>query len=291
MDRRELLLGGAVGLGALGESNLAAAKPAGLDPGAAAGARGAGAAVRDRIVRDFPRPAPDVIARLKAGAIKHVGGPFGFQARYLADVAIKPVRPDMTVLGPAFTVRLHEPDLLLVSYAINLAKPGDVLVIDVGGQPQLSVFGYTMSQSCLNRGIAGVVVDGAVLDSEWLRGETPYAATEAQRRGLLPVWSRTLSPTWADWNKPGSINVPVQFGGLAVNPGDIVYGTRDGVFVVPQPVVPDLIASSERWFAFMKSRNWLPRAKAGETWFDILEMKSSLAALQIPEFDSLESVK
>ncbi len=288
MDRRNLILGAGVGLAAVGTA--AAAQPAGAHKPNPGGARGAGAAMRHVIIRDFPRPSAEMMTNLK-GVVGVVGGPFGFQDEYLADVAIKPVREDMRILGTAFTVHLPEPDLLLVSHAINLAKPGDVLVIDVGGHSQLSVFGYSMSQSCLNRGIAGVIVDGAVLDIEWLRGETPYSAEEEKRRnGLLPVFTRAQSPTWADWNKPGSINVPIQFGGLTVEPGDVVYGAREGVHIIPQRRLPELFAASEKSKAFSKSRNWLPRVKAGETWFDILDMGDSLKALGIPEFPSPDKV-
>jgi 4-hydroxy-4-methyl-2-oxoglutarate aldolase len=195
---------------------------------------------------------------------------------------LKPLHHDMKVLGAAFTVNCPEPNLLIISYAINLARPGDVLVIDAKGHRQLSVFGYSMSQSCLNRGIAGVVVDGAVLDSEWLRGETPYAADEEKRRGLLPIWVRAFSPTWADWKKPGSINVPVEIGGVSVRPGDVVCGVQDGVFF-PQEKVNEVILGFKEEAKFAKGRKWLTRTKSGETWFDILEMQQRLDRLAIPE--------
>lgn len=236
-----------------------------------------------RIVLDFPRLAPERLVEVKKQT-RGLGSPFGFSADYLADTAIKPIRPDMRVFGQALTIDLPEPDLLLPSYAMKLAKPGDVLVINAYGRSDIGCFGYSMSQSALNRGIAGVIIDGATIDTTELRSETPYTAEEEKRRGgICPVYARHTTPVWGGWDKPGSINVPIRFGGLDVEPGDLVLGTREGVYIVPMARLDELKAISERMTAFAEEKRWLPRVKAGEIWFDIIGMQPSLEALGIPE--------
>ncbi len=237
----------------------------------------------NRIVRDFPRLGPARLAELKANS-RGFGSPFGFSADYLADTAIKPVRDDMRIFGQALTIDLPEPDLLLPSYAMKLAKPGDVLVINAYGRSDIGCFGYSMGQSALNRGIAGVIIDGATIDTTELRSETPYTASEEKRRGMIcPVYARHTTPVWGGWEKPGSINVPIRFGGLEVEPGDLVVGVREGVYIVPQARIGEIKAISDRINAFIAERQWLPRVKAGEIWFDIIDMQASLDALGIPE--------
>ena len=284
MRRRDLLA--ATGVVAVGATSAVAAerkwaRPYPPEAGKPAPRRGATA---HRIVRDFPRLSAERLVQLKAEA-RFVGAPFGFLADYLADTAIKPIRSDMRIFGQALTVDLPEPDLLLPSYAMKLAKPGDVLVINAYGRSDIGCFGYSMSQSALNRGMAGVVIDGATIETTELRSETPYTAEEEKRRGgICPVYARHTTPVWGGWEKPGSINVPIRFGGLEVEPGDLVIGTREGVFFIPQARFSELKAISERMNAFSAERRWLPRVKAGEIWFDIISMQPSLDALGIPEF-------
>ena len=128
------------------------------------------------------------------------------------------------LLGTAFTVQVAQGDNLMFHAAMDLAKPGDVIVIDAGGFTERAIFGELMATYCKVRGIRGIVCDGAIRDAEGL------AAMED-----FPVYAKAVTPNGPYKNGPGQINVPVVIGGKVVHPGDIVVGDIDGVlFIRPE---------------------------------------------------------
>lgn len=135
------------------------------------------------------------------------------------DPAIKPFNK-ARLLGPAFTVKVAEGDNLMFHKAMDMAQPGDVIVIDAGGDGKRAIFGALMINYCKVRGIAGVVIDGAIRDSEEI-SEMDY-----------PVYARSVTPNGPYKNGPGEINTEIAFGGKVVRPGDIIVGDQDGIVVI-----------------------------------------------------------
>ncbi|CEP66124.1 Ribonuclease E inhibitor RraA/Dimethylmenaquinone methyltransferase [Moorella glycerini] len=138
------------------------------------------------------------------------------------DPAIKPIDPKSKMAGTAVTVRCQPGDNLTLHQAIYEAEPGSVLVIDVHAYTGAGPFGEIMAIACLERGIAGVVIDGACRD-----------ANDIQELGL-PLFCRAFNPGGTVKESLGTINEIIQCGGVVVKPGDIVVGDCDGVVVVPQ---------------------------------------------------------
>lgn len=129
-------------------------------------------------------------------------------------------------IGPALTVKLYPGDLVDCLEALNIAMPGDVIVVDAHGETETSVWGGMMSGLCKVKGIVGAVVDGAIRDTD-----------EARMIGF-PVASKAIIPrsTHSPYSKrmePIEINVPIHCGGVLVRPGDIVIADEIGVVVVP----------------------------------------------------------
>lgn len=135
--------------------------------------------------------------------------------------AIKPLALGTRLAGPARTVAAMVGDNGMVHHAIAAALPGDILVIDAGGVADIAVFGEVMARAALAKGVAGVVVDGAVRDSAALRGLG------------LAVFCRSAVPRGPQKGWGGTLDGPVAVGGVAVRPGDLVLGDDDGVVVVP----------------------------------------------------------
>jgi len=135
---------------------------------------------------------------------------------------IKPVVPGWRLAGPAITVRSRPCDNLLIYKALELAQPGDVLVIANYQYETNATWGDLTSMIGKARGLAGVVTDGLVRDIAGLR------------QVGLPVFARGLTPNSPMKDGPGEINVPISCGGVVVNPGDIIVGDDDGVVVVPR---------------------------------------------------------
>ena len=179
------------------------------------------------IRRDFERVAPG-IAREAAQ----------YQAAILADVAgrrgtlhgrIRALSPRMRVAGPAFTVEVRPGDNLMIHTAMTMAKPGDVIVVDGKGDQTCALMGAIMINACRQLGIAGVVLDAAVRDSEEL--------TEMN----FPVFCVGTNPNGPTKFVPGRINWPVSVGGIAVNPGDLIVGDADGVVAIEREKAASLL--------------------------------------------------
>ncbi|MER3114049.1 RraA family protein [Bacillus altitudinis] len=133
-----------------------------------------------------------------------------------------------TLLGIAFTVKVPEGDNLMFHKAMDMAQPGDVIMIDAGGDTNRAIFGELMISYCQSRGIAGVVIDGSVRDAEAL-GEMN-----------IPVYAKGITPNGPYKNGPGEINTPISIGGKVVCPGDIVVGDQDGVVIIKPEYARDL---------------------------------------------------
>ena len=136
------------------------------------------------------------------------------------------------LLGVAFTVRMPEGDNLMFHKAMDMAKPGDVIVIDAGGYDNRAIFGELMAAYCKVRGVAGLVVDGAIRDYDSLSQMD------------MPVYAKGVTPNGPYKNGPGEINVPVVIGGKIIRPGDILVGDQDGLVVIPPEQAEELIAKT-----------------------------------------------
>jgi len=133
---------------------------------------------------------------------------------------LRPVAPGLRLVGRAFTVRAYPGDWSKPVEAIDLASPGDVIVVDAGGLGP-ALWGELATHSAIGKGIAGVVVDGAVRD-------TP----EIRRLGF-PAFSRLVTSNAGEPKGLGETGVPVSVGGVRVSPGDWIVADDDGVMVVP----------------------------------------------------------
>ena len=138
------------------------------------------------------------------------------------DPAIRPAWHGAKVCGRAFTVECPPCDNLMLHIAVANAKPGAIIVATVGGFLLAGAWGEILTEAALACGVAGLVIDGAVRDID---------AIEALR---FPVFSRGLAIGSCTKERPGKLDVPIQLGGAAVRPGDLVVGNADGLVVVEQ---------------------------------------------------------
>ena len=135
------------------------------------------------------------------------------------DARIKPLN-GTPLLGTAFTVKARIGDNLMFHKALDMAQPGDVIVVDGRGDLANALTGEIMIRQALKKGLAGVVVDGAVRD------------TDALRQTDMAIYAAGITPQGPYKDGPGEINVPVCCGGVTVNPGDIIVGDGDGIVVI-----------------------------------------------------------
>lgn len=142
---------------------------------------------------------------------------------------IRPMWPGARVAGRAFTVRTPAGQHPSVREALELAGPGDVIVIDGAGFTDRALWGDKLSLRAQERGVAGLVIDGAVRDVALI-----------EELGF-PVFAVASSPTGPQTDLAGEVGSIIECGGLWVEPGDLVVGDADGVVVVGAAMVDDVV--------------------------------------------------
>jgi len=187
--------------------------------------------VGSRIYTGVRRPEKALVEAFRGLAVATISDSMG--KFYCVDAGIRSIgtRP---LLGTAVTVRSQLADNLLFHKAIDMAQPGDVVVVDAGGCTHRGLCGDLMCTYAHSRGIAGFVVDGGVRDIDTL--DTLDFA----------VFARGVNPRGPYKNGPGEINVPVSIGGQVVFPGDILVGDHDGIVVIRPNDVPEVLEKTRR---------------------------------------------
>lgn len=185
-----------------------------------------------RIVKDFERVNQEVIDGFKGIATPNTADVMGrFRAM---NHSIKSVnQPGINIVGSAFTVRTHPSDNLMVHKAMDLAKTGDIIVIDACGDMGNAILGELMCHYAKMRGITGYIVDGPVRDLKAI-SDMNY-----------PVFAKGGTPRGPYKEGPGELNTTISCGGVPINPGDVIIGDDDGVVVVPKAEANDVLKKAK----------------------------------------------
>jgi regulator of RNase E activity RraA len=231
-----------------------------------------------RIRADFPRLDPELMAEF-----------VNFPTPDISDLlnrlyALDPAITCMTgrghrLCGPACTVRLFPGDNLMVHKCLDVAKPGDVVVIDSGRSSSNAVLGDLISTKAKHRKIAGFLVDGLIRDLPDII-ELDY-----------PVFARGTTSIGPLHRGPGEINYPIGCGGVVVNPGDLVVGDDAGVVVVPREIVAELLQRLRAHQRGMAA--YLAGVKRGEfsnAWVDRILLEHGCPSVSGEEAPALEPV-
>jgi RraA family protein len=173
-----------------------------------------------------PKPPPAIIEAFRTAATSIISDNL---SRLPGAVGLRPFHSGGTLVGAAFTVRTRPGDNLAIHKALELVGPGDVIVVDGGGDETRALIGEIMLNIAQYRGAVGYVIDGAIRDSG--------AIAESN----FPVFARAAIHRGPYKSGPGEINVPVSIGGTVIAPGDIVVGDDDGVVSFPQAIAQKLL--------------------------------------------------
>ncbi|MEV0612766.1 methyltransferase [Nonomuraea sp. NPDC050404] len=182
----------------------------------------------------------DPLSRLAALPTANIGD--AMERLGVLDSRIRAVWPGARVAGRAFTVWTRSGDNALIHQALDTVGPGDVIVVNGGGDESRALIGELIGQRAKNKGVAGFVIDGAVRDAEGL-GEMG-----------LPVFARAVTPAGPYKNGPGHLGRTIAVGGVAVAPGDLILGDADGVVVVPLGEAERVAGAAEAVFALEEGK-------------------------------------
>jgi 4-hydroxy-4-methyl-2-oxoglutarate aldolase len=174
-------------------------------------------------------------------------------------LSLEPAFPAARAFGPALTVQGAAGDNLALHHAVSQAAPGEVIVLAVGGERKLAHCGEIVAAAAKKRGVAGIVLDGAIRDR-----------AEITRLGL-PVFHLGVSPRGPAKAGPGVLRAPVQIDGVRIESGDLVCADADGIAIVPASLAAELQALASRLEE--KERRILDAVWLGESTVDIFELK------------------
>lgn len=148
------------------------------------------------------------------------------------DAGIRPIHPSMRVAGPAFTVRCYPGATWALEQALELASPGDVLVVDGGGVADTILMGGLMSMRASARGLAGAIVDSAVRDVDQIISTG------------FPVFARHISPRAGTFAQIGEWQTTICCGRIPIQPGDWIVADQSGITVVPMDMIDQTFAEA-----------------------------------------------
>jgi 4-hydroxy-4-methyl-2-oxoglutarate aldolase len=212
-----------------------------------------------KIFNDFQRN-PSLLARFEAVAAAYSASCIFADVMYRTGVMHSSIKPPFKAkaVGQALTVQLSKGDLVDPLKALEMGQPGDMIVVDAGGDTEVSVCGGLMGGLAKNRGIRGMIVDGAGRDTD-----------ELEDIGW-PIWTRAITPRGTHTMFSGrkeelSINVVVCCGGVVVRPGDFIVADTIGVTVVPLDKAEEVVElAREQADREQATREWVQRGKTVE---------------------------
>lgn len=185
-----------------------------------------------RVKRSWDRISPALVAAFRELPVANVSDSMSRIPAFGPD--LRPMHRDGVLAGPALTVRTRPGDNLMLHKAIDMAQPGDVIVVDAGGDPTNSLMGELMLAHAIKRGVAGFVLNGSIRDAKEIHEQN------------LPLYAIGITHRGPYKNGPGEIGFPIAIGGTVILPGDLILGDYDGVIAVPATEADTILAATRK---------------------------------------------
>lgn len=188
-----------------------------------------------RIHAAGPKIAPELVTQFRSLPVANVSD---CMSRIVAGGArLRPMHGGGVLAGPAVTVKARPGDNLMIHKALDIAEPGDIVVVDAGGDLTNALIGELMVAHAIQRKLGGIVIYGAIRDAA------------AIRVGSFPVFAAGITHRGPYKDGPGEVNGRIAIEGMVIEQGDLVLGDEDGVVAVPRPEAETVLAAAKAKFA------------------------------------------
>ena len=219
-----------------------------------------------RSIRRADAESVKILGELGVATVHEAQGRTGLMKPYM-----RPIYASAKVAGPAVTVSCQAGDNLMIHAAVEICKPGDVLVVTTTSDSTDGMFGELLATSLGAHGVLGLIIDAGVRDVSELTAMD------------FPVWAKAIHAQGTVKSSAGSVNIPVVCAGAAVEPGDVIVADQDGVVVVPRETAAEAAKASQARIS--KEEKARERLRAGEVGLDFYGLRGKLKELGVEWVD------
>jgi len=208
-----------------------------------------------RIIKRRRKVATEVVERFARLPVANVSD--SMSRMTAAGARLRPLHQSGGIASTALTVKTRPGDNLMIHKAMAIAEPGDVIIVDAGGDLTNALIGEMMLTRMIKDELAGIVVYGAVRDAGFIRGQK------------FPVFAAGVTHRGPYKNGPGEINVPIAIDGMVIEPGDLIIGDDDGLLCVPFDDVAEVLkAATAKYEAEQKQIANIMAGTHDSSWVD-----------------------
>lgn len=226
------------------------------------------------VVRNFNRPQQHIIDDYKQYDVSTVYEAQKKQGLMTSD--LRPNQTGITIAGPAVTVICPARDNLMIHAAVEVCKPGDIIVISTIGESTAGMIGELIVSALIKKGVIGMIIDAGIRDAIRLRELN------------FPVWSKAVHSQGTTKQSGGWVNAPAVCGGVSVHAGDLIVADDDGVVVVKRA---DVLETQELTIKrYEKEENTKAKIASGEISLDFYDLRPVLENEGVNYYDTIEAV-
>lgn len=214
------------------------------------------------IVKNIERPSEELLKAYKKLDVSTIYEAQGKQG--ILSPKLKPILSNTMIVGPAVTVTCPAGDNLMIHAAIEVCKPGDILVITTEGEGLAGMIGELIVTALMKKGVQGVIMDSGIRDVRQIRDLG------------FPIWTREVLSQGTNKIKGGWVNASAICGGVSITPGDVIMADDDGIVVVKKE---DLESTLELSMArLVKEASTIAKIESGQISLDFYNLRPVLEA-------------